>query len=68
MRSRFELWWLSEGQTKESTATHIPWSVCRDAKEEFGATRTNRYSSGALPLMFQDFIIPLHVYHSLSQR
>lgn len=42
MRSKFELRWLSEARIKESPATHIPWSVCRDAKEEFGATRTNR--------------------------
>lgn len=34
MRSEFELQWLSEAQTKESSATHIPWSVCRDANEE----------------------------------
>ena len=32
MRSKFELQWLSQALTKESTATHIHWSVCRDAK------------------------------------
>jgi hypothetical protein len=41
MRSKFELRRLSEAQTKESTAIHIHWSVCREAKEEFRATRTN---------------------------
>ena len=38
MRSKFGWRWLSEAQTKESTATHIHSSVCRDAKEEFEAT------------------------------
>lgn len=58
MRSKFELRWLSEARIKESPATHIPWSVCRDAKEEFGATRTNRWPSATIPLMFQDLITP----------
>ena len=32
MRSKFELPYLSEAQTKKSTAIHIHSSVCRDAK------------------------------------
>jgi hypothetical protein len=63
MRSKFELRWLSETQTKESTAIHIHWSVCREAKEEFAATRTNPC----------DYTLdrsgphnPLDVYHQLT--